>query len=375
MDFAPLLQEFYQKSPLSELWAEFRPSYVQEISQLGAPLREMIVAADAYLRVPLGGASLQTMEILIELAAPVNSVNVRSYQDDYYVVMGSATSPRVDDVRHAYLHFQLDSLSARNLSRIQNGNALVSLVKGAEGVRSEYVSDLYVMTSESLIRAVELRMDRLPAVPARTALDNYYRSGLLLAPYFYDALGIYEQREEGMREYFSEMVTAINVKAEQTRFQERFAAIPVPERIVSRPEVPEPLPLPPPNPIRDLLKTGESAFNSNDNAAAKAAFDRVLSDFDRTNGAALYGLALIASREGDSENALDLFDRTVRSESAEPGMKVWAYIFQARIFDLQCNRERAMEYYQQAIKLADDTRNAQAAAGEGLKAPFGDGCK
>jgi tetratricopeptide (TPR) repeat protein len=171
------------------------------------------------------------------------------------------------------------------------------------------------------------------------------------------------------------MASGIDLKAEQVRFQERFTKIPVPERTVSRPEVPAPPPPPPPNPVRDLLKAGEAAFNGNDNTAARAAFERVLNDFDRTNGPALYGLALIASKEGDSDAARGFFDRATRSESAEPGMKVWAYIFLGRIFDLDCERERAIENYQQAIKTADNTRNAQSAAGDGLKAPYGGGCR
>jgi tetratricopeptide (TPR) repeat protein len=374
-DFVPLLQEFYEKAAVSERREQFRPEYQQEINELGPLLREMIVAGDSYLRVPLGGAIQQTMSIYVELAAPVNSVNVRSYQDDYYVVMGSATSPRIDDVRHAYLHFQLDGLIARSLPRIQNGNALLALVARAAGVQREYVNDFYIMTAESLIRAVELRMDRVAAVPAHEAIDGYYRSGLLLAPYFYEALGEYEQREESIREYLPVIASAVSVKDEQIRFQEKFAKIPVPERIVARPEVPEPLPEPPVNPMRELLRAGETAFNTNDNAAAKAAFEKVLNDFDRSNGAALYGLALIASKDEDSEAAQDLFDRTIRSNSAEPGMKVWSYIFLARIFDLECNREKALEYYQQAVKIGDNTRNAQTVAGEGLKAPFGGGCR
>jgi tetratricopeptide (TPR) repeat protein len=127
--------------------------------------------------------------------------------------------------------------------------------------------------------------------------------------------------------------------------------------------------------MRDLLKTAETAFNSGDNAAAKAAFERVLSEFDRTNGAAFYGLALIASKEGDSEGARQFFERTIQSESAELGMRVWALIFLARISDLNCDREQALQYYQQAARLGDNTRNAQALAAEGLRTPFGDGCR
>jgi hypothetical protein len=56
-------------------------------------------------------------------------------------------------------------------------------------------------------------------------------------------------------------------------------------------------------------------------------------------------------------------------------MKVWAYIYLARIFDLECNRARALEYYQQAVKVGDDTRKAQSVAREGIQKPYGEGCK
>jgi tetratricopeptide (TPR) repeat protein len=108
---------------------------------------------------------------------------------------------------------------------------------------------------------------------------------------------------------------------------------------------------------------------------AQTTFARVLSDFDQNNGAAMYGLGLIASKNGDSEEAKQYFERAVRSDTAEPGMKVWAYIYLARIFDLECNRVRAVEYYQQAIKIGDNTRNAQASAHDGIQKPYGDGCK
>ena len=89
----------------------------------------------------------------------------------------------------------------------------------------------------------------------------------------------------------------------------------------------------------------------------------------------MYGLGLIASKKGDRDTAKQYFDRAIRSDFAEPGMKVWSYIYLARIFDLECNRDRAVEYYQQAVKVGDDSRNAQAAAREGIQKPYGDACK
>jgi hypothetical protein len=336
----------------------------------------MIVRTDAYLRVPLGRGGPRSLSIYMELSAPVNTVNFRSYQDNYYVVLGASANPQLDQVRHAYLHYHLDNLINTYLTRFDGSASMLALVSKANGVDPLYVSDFRVLATESLIRAAELRMDRVPAVRAKESVDMYYRSGLLLTPYFYDALVRFEQLEAGgIRDFFLEMVAGVQLKTEQQRFAQTFDKIPVPQKVAARPEVPEAPPAPPANPARDLLKEGEAAFNSGNNERAREAFEKVLSDFDRTSGAALYGLALIASKEGDSEQAKQYFDRTIRSESAEPSMRVWSYVFMARIFDLECNRERAVEYYQQAVKVGDNTRNAQAAARDGLSKPYGEACR
>jgi tetratricopeptide (TPR) repeat protein len=375
MGFADLLREFYEKAHISQYWTVVRLQYEREIARQAPVLRDLIVRTEAYLRVPLGNVVTRNLAVYLELAAPINTVNVRSYQDNYYVVLGDSTNPRVDDVRHAYLHFQLDSLVAVNASKIAGAGSLLALVSKADGVDPAYTSEFHIMATESLIRAVELRMDRVAAARARENVDMYYRSGLLLTPYFYEALQAFEQNDAGTRDYFPEMLKGIQLKTEQQRFQETFNKIPVPQKTASRPEVPQPPPAPPANPTRDLLKEGEAAFNAGDNAKAQAAFEKVLSDFDRNNGSAFYGLALIASKQNDDEQAKQYFERTIRSDSAEPSMKVWSYIFLGRIFDLECSRERAVEYYQQAVKVGDNTRNAQAAAREGVQKPYGDACR
>ena len=124
-----------------------------------------------------------------------------------------------------------------------------------------------------------------------------------MTPYFYDALETYEKGDSGIREAFAEMARNIDFQVEQTRFQQSFFKIPVPQKSVARPEVPQPPPAPPANPTLDLLKEAETAFNAGDNAKAQAAFEKVLTEFDRENGAAMYGMALIASRKGDSDEA------------------------------------------------------------------------
>jgi tetratricopeptide (TPR) repeat protein len=375
LGFVDLLREFYEKALISQRWIELRPYYEQAIAKVAPALRDMIVRTDAYLRVPLGAVASRSMAIYLELAAPINTVNIRSNQDNYYVVLGDSTNLRLDDIRHAYLHFQLDNLMLSNAAKIANSGQLLALVSRAQGVDPAYTSEFHVMATESLIRALELQIDRAPAARARESVDTFYRTGLLLLPYFYTALDTYEKGESGIRDGFADLVKGIQLKTEQQRFQETFYKIPLPQKAVLPPEVPQAPPAPPPNPTRDLLKEAETAFNSGNVEKAREAFEKVLSDFDRDNGAAFYGLALIASKEGDSEEAAQHFERAIRSTSAEPSMKVWSYIYLARIFDLDCNRDRAVQYYQQATKVGDNTRNAQAAAREGLEKPYGNGCR
>jgi tetratricopeptide (TPR) repeat protein len=374
LGFTELLREFYEKAHLSQHWIEVRPEYDRAMIRIATVLREAILRTDAYLRVPFGGNGARSMSIYLELAAPVNTVNVRSNQDSYAVIIGDSANPKVDDIRHAYLHFQLDGLVTSNLTKIANNAQLLELVKKAEGVDPAYTKEVHVMITESLIRALELRMDKVAATRAREAVDNYYRLGMLLTPYFYEALATFEKEDQNIRESFVDMAHNISFRTEQERFNEKFYSIPAPQKTAARPEVPQAPPEPPPNPMRDLLKAGETAFNAGDIGTAQASFEKVLSDFDRDNGAAMYGLALIAGKKGDRDAARQYFERSIRSDFAEPSMKVWAYIYLARIFDIECNRERALEYYQQAVKVGDDTRNAQAAAREGIEQSYGD-CK
>src|SRR5262249_9806446 len=155
----------------------------------------------------------------------------------------------------------------------------------------------------------------LPPNRAGDAIRGYYRSGLLLAPYFYEALEAYEQNSSSLTSDSASIAGGISYSAEEDRFRRTFQSISIPEKPALRAEVPVPPPPPPVNPVRDLLKTAESAFNSKDDARALEAFKKVLSDFDPNNGPAFYGIGLIASRAGNSDQSKQSFDRALRSDS------------------------------------------------------------
>ena len=368
-DFLPLLREFYQAARISPLWSVLGAAYDESLDRMVPSFRDTIIQSDAYLRVPLGSSSTRQLVIFLELSAPVNSVNVRNYPDNLYIVLGASSTARVDDVRHAYLHLLLDPMVAANRLELVGSRGLTSLIEGVEGVREDYVEDFEILVTESLIRAAELRMERAASEDMGQLLDAAYRSGLLLAPFFYEELESFEASETGIREYFPGMIQSIDADSETARFEERFRTITLGPEEVVRAEVP-----PPPNPVPEILRQAQEAFNAGADEAARSAFERILSEFEPTHGAALYGMALIASRREDPELARDYFTRTIESDSAEGPMQVWSHIFLGRIYDLGCEREAAVAEYESAVGLGDDTRGAQAAARQGIAEPFGGGC-
>jgi hypothetical protein len=321
------------------------------------------------------------MHINAELMEPPNSVSMRVYQNDYYVVLGpstaTGTTASMDAFRHAYLHFHLDEIVNRNLGRIDNKEKLLALVTKEDGVDAAYTKQAGLMVVESLIRAMEPRIDRLTAARAIDVVANAYRSGLLLTPYFYDTLDVYQRGLASFRDVYIDMAAGINYVKENERFQSTFHSIPLPQRASAEVQNPDlqAEPLPPANPMRQLIVEAQTAYNSMDNVGARALFEKVLVDFDPNNGAALYGLGLLASRASDIEQSQLYFERTVKSNSADSSMKVWSYIYLGHIADLQCQRDRATEYYRQAVQVGDDSRNAQTSAKDGLGKAFGDQCR
>lgn len=379
LDFVPLLQEFYQKADITRLWSRVSPAYEAEMDRFGPFIRNAISRTDSYLRAISGGLTTQTMRITVELGAPKNTVNVRSHHDDYSVVLGYAANPagKINEIRHAYLHVRLNNYAATAAFKVQGRSNLMALLNGASGVQREFASNFENMFTESLIRAVELRLDRVPAAAADEIVKSDYRAGLLLMPYFYESLPTYEAGDNPFRQEIALLAAAIDVGKERERFQATFNTIPEPQRQVVRGEVPI-APLPPPvDPVRELLRTAEAAFDR-DKPRAREAFQKVLLEYDPNEGRALYGLGLIEMDKADEESltrALQYFARTIESSSADKSMKTWSYIYSGHIHDFKCNRPAALENYRKAIETGDNTRDAQRIAKRDMAQPFGGECQ
>jgi len=372
LTFPDLLREFYLTAHLTEQWQAIQPQYETEMGKLQPKVGQTFLQVDAYLRSTLDAGSSGVLRIIPEVLAYPNTTSMRVLDSDYYVIVGPNTG-KMDDIRHAYLHFRLDAVVNRGMSKVDYKERYLSLLNGEQGVNPAYTRDFGFMADESLIRAMELRIDRSTIARAQDVLNSAYRSGLLFAPFFYENLAGFQTGTLSFPDYFTRMAQSLDLKTETARFQATFRNIAVSDKEAAGPDAPGTTTTPL-DPVRQQLIEAQTAFNSNDNEGARALFEKVLQK-EANNGAALYGLALIASRANDVEQSQIFFERTVKSSSAEPSMKVWSYIYLGHIADLQCKRDKALEYYRQAVQIGDNTRDAQASATSGLNKAFGDQCR
>ena len=82
----------------------------------------------------------------------------------------------------------------------------------AQGLGDSFKEDFLLLATESLIKAVEARLDHKPEGIQEALLQGY-----ILAPYFAEQLPVYEKQEQDMLLYYPQMVGAIDLVKEDAR--------------------------------------------------------------------------------------------------------------------------------------------------------------
>lgn len=103
--FSSLMGPFYEQAKLGSLWQRVQPAYEQAMQPYHAPLVNMTLVVNSYLRVPASGYLGRRFQVLIDLMGAPNLVETRNYGDDAFVIVTPSAEPRISDIRHAYLHF------------------------------------------------------------------------------------------------------------------------------------------------------------------------------------------------------------------------------------------------------------------------------
>lgn len=354
-----LLGEFYAKARVELIWSRYKHLHDRAVLDYRPWINRMIMTTEGYLRMRSGVYRGRQMVLVPDYLVPPNTFNARTYQSSYFFLFSPSKSPEISGIRHQFLHFLLDPFAARYPLPVEERKALNEIMLAGSEHSESAGQGVQEMVTESLIKAVEMRLDRLPQEEVEASLNEAVRSGALLCPHFFAALQRFEKEFEGFQLYYRTLLSDLDIAK---IWEVRQAAISSPPRKTPAAQQP--------TEVERLLRQARSSLGSDRLERAAELFNLVLDRHDSRNGEALYGLGIVAVSRGDKEEARDYFGRAVASASSPDSVKVWAYIYLGRLYDLDDDREEAILQYRAAVALGDDTRGAQAAARSGLLEPF-----
>ena len=359
-DFSPLLEVFYQEADIDDLWRRSQPAIDQYIARYHGPVSEAVLQVNSYLRQQTSGFKGRRFQILIELLAPPNVVQTRSYGNEYTVVVTPSAELRTFDIRHAYLHYLLDPLATRYKEILDRKKVLGEQAERARGLDETLKADFLQLTTECMIKAVEARLDHKPENVQKALLD-----GLILTPFFAEHLPAYEKQEMAMILYYPDLVKAIDNVSEEARLSQvtfNNAATP---RASVKSAAPEPAPL---TGAAKTLDDAEQLYTKRDLEKAKGLYLQALQQTEQKpmHAAAYYGLARIAILQKDPGTAEKLFLKSLDLQP-DPPVKAWVLVYLGRLSMAAREMGPATKYFQDALKVEGASEMARTAATQGLQ--------
>jgi tetratricopeptide (TPR) repeat protein len=208
---------------------------------------------------------------------------------------------------------------------------------------------------------VEARLDRKPGT-----IQEALREGYILAPYFSEALPVYEKQESSMYVYYADMMKAIDLVKEDKRLTGfEFRKDSAPGAVVKTPaQAPPPVAAG----AAKTLEEAEQAYGARKLPEAKELFLKTLQSTEKRSlhASAYYGLARIALLEKDLDAAERLFQKSLESEP-EAFDKAWDLVYLGRLAVASGESGKAAEYFQSALQLEGATDKARQEAKQGLE--------
>uniref|UniRef100_A0A372INH9 Tetratricopeptide repeat protein n=2 Tax=Paracidobacterium acidisoli TaxID=2303751 RepID=A0A372INH9_9BACT len=383
----PLVRKFARDIDLHAIWVQFRPEYDAEVNSLHDPLTQMIVDTNVYLKMPASTSRGSRFVVVLEPMFSPAETNARVYGPDYLVVASPSQGKiRMQDVRHTYLHYEIEPLLYARASSMDRMLPILKTVTDAP-IDFVYRSDIVSLVIECMIRAIEARtMDtgvavvRVPAGLARSEADQYDQQravalekiaairqarvnhdmvqGYVLTQYFYNQMIQFEHTPVSLKETIGEMVYGMDVDREVHRARDiTFAQQGESDLVRRTPQQPRGLDL------------AEMKLMKGDAAGAGELAQKSLDDKTADPARAEFILARVDLLSNKMNDAVSAFQETIRL-SKEPRMLAWAHIYLGRILDVQQDREAAVAEYKAALTVRDGQPDTKEAAEKGLKQPF-----
>ena len=368
--FGAVLERFYEKAGLHSIWERHRNDYAAAMNRYHEPLAKMVLDTEVYLKQPSSQYLGRAFTIYLDFMGSPNETDARNYGSDYYVVVfpapgasGAAvprSSLKMDQIRHTFLHYEMDPLAEKHFSSIKRLQPLLQLVKRAP-MEESFKSDISLLVTECMVRAIEIRTTGNKAEEAMRAqaVDDAVRQGYILTRTFYDEVVAFEKDPSGIRGAYSAFLDNVDLKKEEKAAAEiHFASASTPELVrLSRPEE------------RRMLFTAEKRLAAGDPKGAQELAQQALDKKIGDQGRALFILAEVAVANKNRDGAQDNFQKAIAA-TQDPIVLGWSHVYLGRILDMKEDREAALQEYRAALTSGGALAEIKAAAERGLQEPY-----
>ncbi len=387
--FTPLLSAYYRDANLDQLYERVKPIYARSVAQTERTLGQITLQETGYIRQILKPSMSHTFTLYVEPLVGAQT-NFRIYGGRYALVMDPAGPSATEDIRHSLLHFLLDDLAIAHHPPLAGRKALLDVAARAPQLPRQLRGDIEALADECLVRAVQLRIQRLPPAQARAAVDAAEADGFVLIRPIYNGLETYERGEDNLASYYAQLIQKVDLAAEA----KRLASVQFATAVTPSLQPAEPLPVAPVREFSELerwLADGESQLARKDTRAARATFQRVLEKYPDVPRAQ-YGLAVAIIVDGEVDRGRSLLEQVVaelgnpaaagqsaplgtgpgapppQATAPDPRTLSWAHVWLARIYEEGGRRDLAGVEYRAALNVAGAPESARAAAQRGLAA-------
>jgi len=375
--FGEILSNYYQEQKIGAMWRQVQPVYNREVERLHDSVSQVVFVSTGYLREILEPSGPRTFMIVVEpLVGRIT--NVRNFGDHYALVLSGGEEIPTDVVRHAFLHFLLDSLPLMYPHVIAVKRPLFEKAATAPRLAPELKDDFASYFAECIVRAVELKLKRMSPGEREAAMSRDDEDGYVLVKPLFGVLPKFENSEPSMKLFFPDLVRAIDAGTEAKRLATvKFAPVQTaqPEDEAASEEVARrrraaPTTVPNDDEVIAALTEGERRIAEKNPRAAEASFQKVLTKYP-DQARAWYGIGLVALLDRDAARAKQVFGRLTAGEHAaaqDPMVLAWSHVYLARIYDDEGNPSVAKAEYESALTVQGSPEQARQAAQRGLAA-------
>ena len=394
----PLTQRFAETAGLHAIWEANSGAYAALTGRYHEALAKMMFDTEIYLKLASSSRLGREFNVYVDPMGAPGQTNARNYGSDYYVVIspGPGAGLKMDQIRHTYLHFEVEPLVYARASAMERLQPLLKAVQDAP-VEFAFKSDIVALITECLIKAIEAQTmdvgipkpirpreikqradiehfdaemaayDRQAEVVRRNAVQLSVKQGWVLVDYFYDKLGIMGKESISLKDDIGEMVYGMDVGRE---LHKDLAVAFLPEgtkdTVIRSPRQLKGLDLA----EMKLIKGDADGAEEMADAALKA---------NPNNAQAHYLAGRIQLIHGDPDEALDHFNKTL-ALAKDPRTLAWTHIYLGRLYDIARDpknpdaehpeRPKAIAEYKAALAVRDAQPDTKTAAEKGLKEPF-----